>query len=64
MSVRQLCTFNPAARFQTFEARGGKEKRYENQAKHSKIPCDIWVVGQNNQLGLKLFLTIFWGIDR
>jgi len=54
--VYPVCTFNPAARFQTLQAQGVKEKRYENGAKPSKITGDFWVVGQNNQLGLKFFL--------
>jgi len=53
--------FNPATRSQTLQALKVKEKRYENGAKHSKIPGDIWVVGQNNQLGLKLFLKYILG---
>jgi hypothetical protein len=54
--VRQVCAFNPATRFETLQVLKVKEKRYENAVKHSKIAGDIRVVGQNKQLGLKLFL--------
>jgi hypothetical protein len=48
--------FNPVGRFQTLQALKVKEKRYENATKPSKILFDIRVVGQNNTLGLNLFL--------
>jgi hypothetical protein len=42
----------------------GTRKRYEIEAKQSKIRPDIWVKAQDNLFAYNVLSINFWGIDR